>query len=158
MMKTFASFWLAMLFAGYFSLSAQSQDSLSDLAWLAGGWQGTMGKALIEEHWIQPAGGTMLGLSRTVATGRTVAFEFLRIESRPDGAVYVAQPQGRPPVEFKLTQRSQNRAVFENPQHDHPKIIRYSKEADGSLRAEIEGDEKGKHKRLEFRFQPISPP
>lgn len=98
----------------------------------------------------------MLGLSRTVADGRTVAFEFLRIESRADGVVYVAQPQGRPPVEFKLTQRSENRAVFENPQHDHPKVIRYSKEADGSLRAEIEGDEKGKHKKMEFKFQPLS--
>ena len=158
MMKILAKFWLAILFAGCFSLSAQSQDSLSDLAWLAGGWQGGMGKAQIEEHWIQPAGGTMLGLSRTVAGGRTVAFEFLRIESRADGAVYVAQPQGRPPVEFKLTQRSENRAVFENPQHDHPKIIRYSKEADGSLRAEIEGDEKGKHKKIEFKFLPVSRP
>jgi len=156
MRKPLARIWLAIIFAGCSWLSAQSQDSLSDLAWLAGGWQGTMGKAQIEEHWIQPAGGTMLGVSRTVASGRTVAFEFLRIESRADGAVYVAQPQGRPPVEFKLTQRSENRAVFENPQHDHPKIIRYSKETDGSLRAEIEGDEKGKHKKVEFRLQPIS--
>lgn len=97
----------------------------------------------------------MLAVSRTVAGGRTVAFEFLRIETRADGAVYVAQPQGRPAVEFKLTQRSANRVVFENPQHDHPKIIRYSKELDGSLRAEIEGDEKGRHKKMEFRFKPI---
>jgi len=138
------------------NLSAQSRESLSDLAWLAGGWQGTMGKAQIEEHWIQPAGGTMLGVSRTVAGGRTVSFEFLRIESRPDGPVYVAQPQGRPPVEFKLTQRSENRAMFENLQHDNPKIIRYSKESDGSLRAEIEGDEKGTHQKMEFKFQPVS--
>jgi len=145
-----------ILASGCFCLPAQSQESLSDLAWLAAGWQGTMGKAQIEEHWIQPAGGMMLGVSRTVAGGRTVSFEFLRIESRADGTFYVAQPQGRPPVEFKLTQRAENRAVFENPQHDHPKIIRYSKEVDGSLHAEIEGDEKGKHKKMEFRFQPIS--
>jgi len=136
-------------------LSAQGQDSLSDLSWLAGGWQGSIGKAQIEEHWIQPSGGTMLAVSRTIANGRTVAFEFLRIESRADGTFYVAQPQGRSPVDFKLTQRSENRAVFENPQHDHPKIIRYSKEADGSLRAEIEGDEKGQHKKMTFSFQPI---
>ena len=144
-----------LLILGCFCLSAQSQESLSGLAWLAGGWQGTMGKAQIEEHWIQPSGGTMLGVSRTVAAGRTVSSEFLRIEGRTDGPVYVAQPQGRSPVEFKLTQRSENWAVFENPQHDNPKVIRYSKEADGSLRAEIEGDEKGKHQKMEFKFQPI---
>ena len=146
-----------ILVTSCFCLSARGQESLSDLAWLAGGWQGKMGKAQIEEHWIQPAGGSMLAVSRTVANGRTVAFEFLRIESRAEGTFYIAQPQGRPPVEFKLTQRAENRAVFENPQHDHPKIIRYSKEPDGSLRAEIEGDEKGKHKKVEFTFQPISP-
>ena len=149
-------FSLWMFVASGFCLSAQGQEPLSNLAWLAGGWQGMMGKAQIEEHWIQPAGGTMLAVSRTVAAGHTVSFEFLRIESRPDGPVYVAQPQGRPPVEFKLTQRSENRAVFENLQHDNPKIIRYSKESDGSLRAEIEGDEKGTHQKMEFRFQLVS--
>jgi hypothetical protein len=156
MMRLYLRFSLLMLVSGCFCSPAQSQGSLSDLAWLAGGWQGTMGKAHIEEHWIQPAGGTMLGLSRTIAGERTVSFEFLRIESRADGIFYVSQPQGHPPVEFKLTQRAENQALFENPQHDHPKIIRYSKEVDGSLRAEIEGDEKGKHKTMEFKFQPIS--
>jgi hypothetical protein len=156
MMRLSLRFSLLMLASGCFCLPAQSQEPLSDLAWLAGGWQGTMGKAQIEEHWIQPAGGTMLAVSRTIANGRTVAFEFLRIESRADGIYYVAQPQGQPPVEFKLTQRSENRAVFENPQHDHPKIIRYSKNGDGSLHAEIEGAEKEKHKKAEFKFQPVS--
>jgi uncharacterized protein DUF6265 len=154
-MRFYLRLSLSILVFSGLCLPASSQDPLSDLAWLAGGWQGTMGKAQIEEHWIQPAGGTMLGVSRTIAGSRTVSFEFLRIEGRPDGPVYVAQPQGRPPVEFRLTQRSENRAVFENPQHDNPKIIRYSKESDGSLRAEIEGDEKGKHQKMEFKFQPI---
>jgi hypothetical protein len=156
MMRLFARLSSTICIAGCFCLPAHSEDRLSRLAWLTGSWQGTLGKARIEEHWIQPDGGTMLGLSRTIAGGRTVAFEFLRIESRADGPVYVAQPQGRPPVEFKLTQQSEHRVVFENPQHDHPKFIRYSKEPDGSLRAEIEGDEKGEHKKMEFRFQPIS--
>ena len=155
-MRLYLRFSLLMIASGSFCLPAKSQESLSTLAWLAGAWQGTMGKAQIEEHWIQPAGGTMLGLSRTVAGGQTVSFEFLRIESRADGTFYVAQPQGRPPVEFRLTLRSENRAVFENPQHDHPKIIRYSKEGDGSLHAEIEGDEKGRHTKMEFKFQPVS--
>ena len=86
-------FSLLMLASGCFCLPAHSQESLSDLGWLAGGWQGGVGNAQIEEHWIQPAGGMMLGLSRTLAGGRTVSFEFLRIESRADGTFYVAQPK-----------------------------------------------------------------
>ena len=71
---------LLMLASGCFCLPAPAygQEPLSDLAWLANGWWGTMGKARIEEHWIEPVGGMMLGLSRTVAGGRTISFEFLR--------------------------------------------------------------------------------
>ena len=98
----------------------------------------------------------MLGLSRTVAGGRTGAVEFLRIEGRAGSTVYGASHRAVRPDEFRLTQQSENRVVFENPQHDHPKIIRYSREPDGSLRSEIEGDEKGQHRKMEFRFQPIS--
>jgi len=40
----------------------------------------------------------MLGMSRTLSGERMVAFEFLRIETRPDGIFYVAQPRGNPPT------------------------------------------------------------
>ena len=45
-------------------------------------------------------------MSRTVAGGRTTSFEFMRIEARADGIYYVAQPGGRPPVDFKLASES----------------------------------------------------
>jgi hypothetical protein len=132
------------------SAPAASIDSLS---WMAGGWTGKMGKAHIEEHWIPPAGKTMMAVARTVVGDRTVAFEFLRIEQRPDAIVYIAQPGGRPPTEFRLTASTATSATFENPQHDHPKLIRYTKEGEGTLIAEIEGDEKGKRVSQRFVFK-----
>jgi len=93
----------------------------------------------------------MLAVSRTTAGERTVAFEFLRIEARADGIFYVAQPGGRPPTEFRLTRAAGETAVFENPQHDHPKIIRYSRTGT-TLVAEVEGDEQGKHVKQAFTF------
>lgn len=68
-------------------------------------------------------GEAMLGVSRTITRERMAAFEFLRIETRADGIYYVAQPGGRPPTAFKLTQSTASQAVFENSRHDHPKII-----------------------------------
>ena len=130
---------------------AQSTPSIDALAWLAGSWTGTMGRAAIEEHWIAPRGGTMLAVSRTTAGDRTVGFEFLRIEQRADGVFYVAQPGGRPPTQFRMTSSGPDTATFENPQHDHPKIIRYRREGT-TLGAEIEGDEKGKHVKQSFTF------
>ncbi len=127
---------------------------MEQLAWMAGAWEGTMGKASIEEHWTHPAGGTLFGVSRTVVAGQTVAFEFLRIETRADGIFYVAQPGGRPPTDFKLTRLEKQEAVFENPEHDFPQRIRYRKNADGTLDARVEGQEKGKPAALDFHFLP----
>ena len=135
-------------------LASLLTSGLDDLAWLAGTWSGPTGRATSEEMWLPPAGGAMLGLSRTIAGNRMVSFEYLRLVARPEGVFYIAQPGGRPPVEFKLTRSTATEAVFENPQHDHPKVITYRRNADGSLTATIEGDEKGEHKKQEFRFQP----
>jgi hypothetical protein len=121
--------------------AAASAGDLDDLSWLAGAWSAASEHSSVEEHWTPPAGGMMLAVSRTIVDGKAVAFEFLRIEERPDGIVYVAQPNGRPGTEFRLTQLEGQRVVFENPGHDHPKLFRYMKTADGELRIEIEGDE-----------------
>lgn len=131
---------------------SQATGEVADLGWIAGHWEGPVGRAQAEEHWIAPAGGAMLGVSRTIARDRMVGFEFLRIEKRAAGIFYVAQPGGRPPTDFKLTQSGATSAVFENPQHDHPKIITYRLEGADTLVARIEGDEGGRHKVQEFRF------
>lgn len=82
----------------------------------------------------------MLGVSRTVKDNRMVAFEFLRIVERAGGLVYIAQPNGVPPTEFTLTAVDAESATFENPAHDYPKMIRYSKRPDGSLEARISAE------------------
>lgn len=141
---------LTILFA--LSLCAQEKSKFEMLGWIAGSWSGNMGRATMEENWLPAAGGAMLGLSRVVAGPRMVAFEFLRIVQKDGEVYYVAQPGGRPATEFKLTSVTATKAVFENPAHDHPKIITYEKDSEGNLVATIEGDERGQHKKQEFRF------
>src|SRR6267154_6645243 len=85
------------------SASGQAADvSLAKLTWLAGDWQLANGTRVVEEHWTMPSANSLLGMSRTVRDGRTVAFEFVRIEQRDGGVFYVAQPGCRPPTDFKL--------------------------------------------------------
>ncbi|MCP3143407.1 DUF6265 family protein [Pyxidicoccus xibeiensis] len=118
--------------------------SIDDVAWLAGDWQGASGPGVVDEHWTRAAGNSMLGMSRYVSGGRTVFFEYLRIEARADGLYYIAHPKARPGVEFKLVHCAEGEALFENPAHDHPKRIRYQRESQDRLTARIEGDEGGK--------------
>ncbi len=121
---------------------------------MAGSWEAPMGNILIEEHWTQPAGGTLFGVNRTIIAGKTKAFEFLRIETRADGIFYVAQPGGRPPTDFKLTRLEKQEVVFENPEHDFPQRIIYRKEFGGTLHARVEGKQNGKESGTDFYFLP----
>jgi hypothetical protein len=130
--------------------------SVADLAFMAGSWQ-IDGPPLIEEHWLKPAGRTLLGMSRVYGGDQTYFFEFLRVEQRKDGIFYVAQPKGGPPTEFRLTKVAANEAVFENLQHDFPKRIIYKKLPDGSLHARTEGDGTEKEKPVDFHYHPQAP-
>ena len=128
--------------------------TLQDLAWLAGGWQLANGARCIEEHWMQPSGNMLIGASRTVEGGRTVAFEFLRIEARADGVYYVAQPGGRPPVDFKLSTDTASELVFLNPGHaDHLKRIIYRRQDDGALAARVEGEDGGRAFAVDYPYR-----
>jgi Domain of unknown function (DUF6265) len=124
---------------------------LASLKWLAGSWQLQKPGKVIDEHWTTPAGGMMMGMSRTVAGEKTLSFEFVRIEQRGESLVYVAQPEGRPATEFTLESATENEVLFANLQHDFPKKIRYTRNADGSVTARIE-DATGK-KFVEFAYK-----
>ncbi|MFO0980092.1 MAG: DUF6265 family protein [Planctomycetaceae bacterium] len=134
-------------------MPAAASASIADMAWLSGDWIGTRSTGSTnEERWSPPRGGAMLAVSRSVNTsGKMFAFEYLRIVERDGGLIYVAQPGGKTPTEFVLTEVSANRAVFENPRHDYPKRIVYELSADGSLSATIGQTKGGTPGRFDFK-------
>ena len=138
------------------ALPAPAKAAMGDIAWLAGAWVGTRGAASIEERWSPPGGGAMLAMSRTVSRGKMSAFEYLRIVERDGGLVYIAQPGGRPPTEFVLTELGITRAVFENPRHDSPQRIVYELSAEGRLTASIGFAKGGRPQLFEFKREETS--
>lgn len=122
-------------------LTAMPPADLNSLSWLAGSWQMKRGETVIEEHWTTPAAGTMIGMGRTIAKDRSVAFEYLRIIDRDGTLVYIAQPNGKAATEFKAINVAPNEIVFANPAHDFPKRITYTRLPDGNVRARVEGDD-----------------
>ena len=128
----------------------------ANFGWLSGYWCSESGGRLVEEYWL-PAGGDpalLAGLSRTVKGGKTVNFEFLRIQHEAGETNYLAQPQGVPPISFRLTAAGANRARFENRQHDFPKRVEYRRTAAG-LHAEIAGPgQDGKELVISFEYKP----
>jgi hypothetical protein len=123
--------------------ATKASASIADVAWVGGTWvsePGTAGAATTEERWTPPAGGAMLALARTTRGTSMTAFEFLCMVERDGSLVYWAMPNGRAPAtEFVLTQLTPDSATFENPAHDYPKLIRYSRRPDGALETTIGG-------------------
>ena len=56
----------------------------------------------IEEHWLPPRGGTMLGIGRTVQDGRTIEYESIVIRIENGRLAYEAHPSGQDRPCFSL--------------------------------------------------------
>lgn len=119
-------------------LLALASPKIDDLAWMSGHWSATVDGVQMEEVWLPPAGGMMLGMHRD-AKGEKASFEFIRIARTPEGIAYLAQPGGRPPTAFLLTEVTATRAVFANPKHDFPQRIVYELRG-GRLCATVSGE------------------
>mgnify|MGYP001478883645 CR=1 FL=1 len=117
----------------------QAAPALADLAWMAGHWRSTVDDSTVEEVWLPSRGGLLVGMNRT-STARGSEFEFLRIDVRKGAITYLASPGGAAPTPFPLKSLDGKVVVFENPDHDFPKWIRYERKGD-ALTASIGGDE-----------------
>ena len=133
--------------------------AINRLGWLAGSWRMEKTGRVIDEQWMPPAGGVMLGMARTIAKGRVVEHEFLQIREGPGGDLfYVAQPSGQKEAAFQVKSLTDTEVVFENPQHDFPQKITYTLRPDGSLLAAVEGPgPDGATKRNEFLYGRVQP-
>jgi len=121
--------------------------------WLSGHWCSQSDDVLIEEYWLPPNAELAIGVGRTLKAGKTVTFEFMRIETRNGVTNYLAMHDGKPAVAFRLTASGPDWARFENPQHDFPKRVEYRRTAAG-LHAEIAGPGKdGKEVVLPFEYR-----
>jgi len=117
-----------------------AKATLLQVAWISGVWAASNATTKLEERWTPGEGGSMIGVSRTIRDNLQTAFEFLCIVERDGSLVYQAMPNGRSPAtDFTLTTIDENNAIFENPAHDFPKMIRYTRKEDGTLEAVVSG-------------------
>lgn len=139
------------------STFASDEASLSQLAWLSGCWSAEGSEAGSGEQWMPLAGASLLGMSRTVRKGKTVAYEFMRITRDSDGNLaFFAQPSGQPPARFPVRSMSDTEVIFENLDHDFPQQVIYRLAAPAQLRASIEGVRNGTVETIEFRMVRVS--
>jgi hypothetical protein len=132
---------------------------LAQVAWLTGAWETALDEQgnVTEEHWTPARAGTMFGANRLIRGEATAFFEYLRIEERDGGLVYLASPAGRSPATpFTLVPDDDPlTVVFENPEHDFPQRIMYTRVADGGMVASIEGTSDGREQRMRWEYRRV---
>lgn len=110
--------------------------SFAPVSWILGDWQrdGVRGS----EHWFAAAG-ALYGASFSEGGWEVMIIDDADGPGRADGKLrFLAMPGGREPVEFALARAAAQSATFENPAHDFPTAITYSRQ-DDRLRAVLDG-------------------
>ena len=132
---------------------------IDKLGFIAGCWTLTRPNgAKVDEQWLPPSGGAMLGLSRTVRDGKLREYEFMRIAPGDDGKLrYVAIPSGQAEAAFPVKEIGDKMVAFEAPEHDFPQRILYRLVDKDTLVARIEGSINGQARSADFPYKRCTP-
>jgi hypothetical protein len=85
-------------------MNAQEQASgIQRVSWLQGCWECKRDGQTIEEQWMRPLGGSMLGMSRTVRGTALAEYELVVLREDADRLAYEAHPSGQAAAAFKST-------------------------------------------------------
>ena len=118
-------------------------STLEAFGWLHGCWDGKVNQRDFHEQWLPMRGDMMIGVSQTVSQGKTVDYEYLRLELRPEGMFYVAVPSGAKETSFRFSGKTIDGGseifTFDNPADEFPQRIIYRRGTEGWLYAHVEG-------------------
>ena len=140
------------------------ESPIAPLAWLEGCWESDVNKRQTREHWLPLRGDLLLGMSQTVTQGKTQDYEYLRMESRPDGVYYVVLPSGENATSFKyegtsavvMGDRTDDEFVFTNSTLEFPNKIVYRRAREGWLYVSVSGKVKGNDKQVTYPMRRIN--
>lgn len=109
----------------------------------------------IDEVWLPPAGGALIGVSRSVAGDSLLGHEIMSIRLGPHGLVFEATPSGQLPAAFLAAQHSDSAVTFENLTHDFPQVIRYARRGADSLLAVISGSVHERQRVITYEYERV---
>jgi len=149
--------------AGAGEAAADPGHTLEAVAWLAGSWQGARGDDPLEETWLAPADGTMVGLFRWLKGGEVYLYELLSFEETADGLVLKIKHFGPGLVGweekgewalFDLVELADGKAVFaeRGDEVEHTRVS-YRPEGERGMVGTFEETRNGEPVVLTFRYE-----
>lgn len=148
-MRSFALALLVLSTAAFTSSTA----GVEQLGWLKGCWERRTARgAFIQEQWMAPRGGMMMGMARTFVRDTLREYEFVVIREVDGKVQYEAKPSGQPAATFPQKTLTDTLVEFEDPAHDYPQRIGYRKAGADSVIAWIDGTTSQGSRRVEFPY------
>ncbi|MEO5817018.1 MAG: DUF6265 family protein [Gemmatimonadaceae bacterium] len=139
------------------SIPAAAQTASADkLTWMSGCWELRTPTRIVEEYWMRPRAGTMIGMGRTVVRDSMTERESTLIHMKNGRLAYEASPSGQKPTTFPAIVVTGDSVVFEAPEHDFPQRVGYARRGADSLVAWIEGTSNGRMRRIPFPYKRVS--
>ena len=126
--------------------------------WLIGTLENRTPKGSIYETWSKTSDNELSGKSYIVKEKDTIVFETIRLVQEQEGLFYIPTVKNQNnslPVRFATKTISETQLIFENPQHNFPQIISYTKISTDSLVAEISGTKNGQERKQTFPMKRV---
>jgi hypothetical protein len=143
-----------VIFCG--ALPAAQESGIDRVAWLQGCWEMVSPQRTIEEQWMAPRAGSMVGVSRTVRGDSLVEYEMMVLRDQGGRLTYEAHPSGQSVAVFESSMLEGSSVVFENLDHDFPQRIGYQRNGSNVLFAWIEGTDKGQSRHIDFLYRRVA--
>ena len=132
--------------------------ALHNAKWMLGTWENKTSRGSVFETWTMENDRAFLAKSYKIQEADTILFETVQLIIENNQLFYIPkvvnQNEGKP-VRFSMTSMSDSSMTFENPIHDFPQIITYSKIGRDSLVATISGIRNGKESKRYFRMKRV---
>ena len=122
-------------------------NRLKKANWFIGSWENSSKEATFKEIWKTKNDSSFVGESFVIVEKDTVFYEKIDLFESNDSLFYkvsVKDQNKEKPVSFYLTKSDDKELTFENPKHDFPAKIVYTKITNDSLVAVIYGKKDGK--------------
>jgi hypothetical protein len=146
-----------------------AKASVDQAAWISGAWSGTLGDRTIEQHWMTPLAGSMVGMYRSIRDSKPTLYEILAIEQDGEGlalrikhfapgAGLVGQEAKDESMNHALVSIEQRKAVFEAATPAGPVRVTFSSPDAASLTIVVERQREGKPVATEFKYKKVARP
>lgn len=132
---------------------SKKYTKLENVKWLIGSWGNTTKEGNLTETWSQKNDSTLSGKTTFIAGKDTLFTETIEIIQVSDSLLYntkVSNQNEGKTVSFKVSILTENQIIFENPKHDFPQKITYTKISSDSLVAKISGKKDDKESFEEY--------